>query len=311
MSSLRLRLLGLGATVSVSLMTSFSLREASSCLLTEPLCTLFTLLAPMPLGSRRHLGSTKLALARSALLAALAAITRHRGITAILTRGLLLLARRDLPVPIRLKHAVVYGAVSSIPLAVFPAHNGMVGGTLTGYRGLRPEQPLSDSLGGTVSMFHTWVMPTTAPDRFGSLPWGMADLGTAFFIYAAKWEGTVLWRQGRYAPAYLDRCALRSSSWLCRSVCWRCSACTGWCLAASLRLCRRAYTAWQELAPASLLSRADTSLSAGLSQLPGTGQLRSVCAASAMWTWGDLQIPFPVFNREWQMQQVCLSLLAA
>ena len=74
------------------------------------------------------------ALALSAVFAALAALTRYMGVALIISGVLILLARRNVPVRQRLKHALAFGAISSLPLAGVMVRNQLVSGALFGIR---------------------------------------------------------------------------------------------------------------------------------------------------------------------------------
>ena len=151
------RLIALG--VAVAVMAALPLAHAASTLMSEPLFILFTLLALMPLESflNRRTGTPALVLA--AVFAALAAVTRYMGAALIISAILMLLSRRNAPVRERLKHALAFGAISSLPLAAALAHNQLVSGTLTGHRSIASGQPLFDSLIQIVVVFEGWAGP--------------------------------------------------------------------------------------------------------------------------------------------------------
>ena len=151
--------------VAVAVMASVPVAHSASTLISEPLFILFSLLALMPLESfldRR--GGNAGALMLSAVFAALAALTRYMGAALIISGVLILLARRNVPVRQRLKHAFAFGAISSLPLAGVMARNQRVSGTLFGVRteaaGQGPSgQSLFDSLGQIVEVFQQWADP--------------------------------------------------------------------------------------------------------------------------------------------------------
>ena len=241
---LRSRLLALGAAAAI--MTSLPLSHVSSLLMAEPLFILFTLLALMRLESFLNRGAGRPALAASAIFAALAAVTRYMGIALILAGVLVLLARQETPVRVRLKHVAAYGILSSIPLAIALANNWTVSGTLTGYRGRASGQSIFDSLGQVVDVLRIGVFPATAPDWFGYLLLAMAGLVAlgAVSVFITARPGGAFFNQGsgrRLLPsAYLRWCILRSSSWLRRWLLGRpsmpdtlhrsmCRSCSWWC----------------------------------------------------------------------------------
>ena len=177
-SHLRSQWLVLAATV--VLMVSLPLSHFASSFLTEPLFFLFTLLALIKLAAfLQHGGRTPLLL--SAVFTALAALTRYAGVVQI-GAGVLIL----LPLA-RLRHTLVFGAVSSLPLLAILAHNWAVAGTLTGKR-KGSGQPLSEGLSQTVNIFREWAIPPNVPD-------GLADyfLWITTGLGAPDWFGSFLW----------------------------------------------------------------------------------------------------------------------
>ena len=155
----RLRTPAIALGVAAAAAASLPLAHAASTLLSEPLFILFTLLALMPLESFLNRRSGPRALVLSAVFAALAAVTRYMGVALIFSAVLMLLARRDTPVRRRLKHALTFGAGSSLPLAMAMARNQLVTGDLTGDRSVASGQSLFDSLGQIVEVFHGWAEP--------------------------------------------------------------------------------------------------------------------------------------------------------
>ena len=167
--------IALGAAVAV--MASLPLAHSASTLLSEPLFVLFTLLALMPLESFLHRRSGTPALVLSAVFAALAAVTRYIGAALIFSAVLMLLSRRNAPVRERLKHALAFGAISSLPLAAVLARNWLVSGTLAEDRSLASGQPLFDSLGQIVEVFHGWADPLSPIHwQLQHSPWLIAGL---------------------------------------------------------------------------------------------------------------------------------------
>ena len=163
--------------VAVAVMVSIPLAHSASTLLSEPLFILFTLLALMSLESFLHRRSGAPALALAAGFTALAAITRYMGAALIISGVLMLLARRNAPVRERLKHALAFGALSSLPLAAVLARNQLVTGTLTGDRSRASGQPLFDSLGQIVEVFHQWADPLSPIHwQLQHSPWLIAGL---------------------------------------------------------------------------------------------------------------------------------------
>ena len=168
-SNLRSQWLTLGATVAI--LAALPLSHFASSILTEPLFVLLTLLALIRLAAFLQRGE-RTSLWWAAVFTALAALTRYPGVVLIGVGVLLLLLRRAPPLVARLKHAIVFGAVSSIPLAGVLARNWAVAGNLTGpSRTWVARQSLSDGLSQAVEVFGEWVVPPNAPDGAAYLLW--------------------------------------------------------------------------------------------------------------------------------------------
>ena len=181
-SNLRWRLLALAA--SVAILTALPLNHFASYCITEPLFVLFTCLALMQLAaflSRK----TNAALYWAAVFTALAALTRYAGVVLIGTGVLMLLPLA------RLRHTLVFGAISSLPLLAVLAHNWTVraesnydpfwendlaiyalyGKMAEEGEGAGSGQSLSAGLSQTVEVFRAWVVPPNAPDEVAYLLW--------------------------------------------------------------------------------------------------------------------------------------------
>ena len=117
------RILALAGAAAV--MTSLPVSGVSSRMLAESLFILFTVLATMQLGAflDRENCAAKTPLAFAGLFAALASITRYAGVTVLFTGVLVILMKRKASAAARLKTAAVWGAASSVPLAVLLARN--------------------------------------------------------------------------------------------------------------------------------------------------------------------------------------------
>ena len=176
---------GLALAASGAILATPTLSNLASNFLTDSLFVLFALLALMQLAAFLHRGA-RTSLWWAAVFTALAALTRYPGVVLIGVGVLLLVVGRTLPLAARLKDAVVFGAVSSLPLAGVLTRNWVVSGTLTGYRrGLR--QSLFDSLSQVVDVFREWVMPYYAVDWFAYL------LVEATGLSTPDWFGSLLW----------------------------------------------------------------------------------------------------------------------
>ena len=166
-SHLRSRLLGLAATAIIA--ASLPLSHFMVRFLTEPLFVLLTLLALIQLAAfLNHGGRTSLWWA--AVLTALAALTRYPGVALIGTGVLLLLGRRTPPLAARLKDALAFGTVSSVPLAGVLVHNWAVSRSLTGRKEMS-GQSLSDGLSQIADVFREWVVSPNMPDGVAYLLW--------------------------------------------------------------------------------------------------------------------------------------------
>ena len=143
----------------VAVLAALPLAHSASTLLSEPLFILFTILALMPLESFLNRRSGKRALALAIVFTALAALTRYIGVVLIFSGVLMLLMRRDTPLRERLRDALAFGAISSLPLAAVLARNYLVSGTFTGDRSMAVGRPLFDSLGQIAAVFQQWADP--------------------------------------------------------------------------------------------------------------------------------------------------------
>ena len=174
-SHLRSRWLVLAATAIIA-GASLPLSKLASAVMTEPLFVLFTLLALMQLAAFLQRGE-RTSLWWAAVFTALAVLTRYPGVVLIGVGVLMLLVRRAPPLVARLKDAVVFGAIPSIPLAGFLTRNWVVSGTLTGPRS-GSGQSLFDSLSRVVDVLREWVIPQDAVEWFDYLLWRVTGLST-------------------------------------------------------------------------------------------------------------------------------------
>ena len=174
-----------------AVMTSWAVSLISSKVRADSIFILFTLFALMQLGTflDREDSTPKLPLAFAGCFAALASITRYAGVTVLFTGVLVILMKREMPLMRRLRFAAVWGAASSVPLAVLLARNWAVSATLTGDRAaMASEQSLSDALRQTVESFHQMLFPIATFDG-GYLPWAAAAaavLGPAALAAASR-----------------------------------------------------------------------------------------------------------------------------
>ena len=183
-SNVRSQWLGLAATATIS--ASLPLSHWAAQFRTDPLFVLFALLALMQLASFLN-QRTAAPLWWAAVFTALAAITRYPGV-ALIGTGVLFLA----PLA-RLKHTLVFGTISSVPLLAVLARNWAATGNLDLATGDRTDHwgwSFSDGLHQIVEVFRAWIVPLSTPDGFGYLLWLVAGL----VVWAA---GAVVVRAGR------------------------------------------------------------------------------------------------------------------
>ena len=206
-SHLRSRLLGLAATAIIA--ASLPLSHFMARFLTEPLFVLLTLLALIQLAAFLNRGG-RTSLWWAAVLTALAALTRYPGVVLIGVGVLLLLGRRTPPLAARLKDALAFGTVSSVPLAGVLVHNWAVSRSLTGRKEMS-GQSLSDGLSQIANVFGEWVVPPNTPDGVAYLLWLVVWLvGLAAVVLGVPRMRSNSYRQvgpmlpfGGFAVAYL------------------------------------------------------------------------------------------------------------
>ena len=196
-SNLRSQWLTLTATAIIA--ASQPLSHWASRLMTDPLFFLFTVLALIQLAAflNRKIDAP---LWWAAVFTALAAITRYPGVVLIGVGVLVLLVRRAPPLATRLKHAIIFGAVSSMPLAGVLTHNWAVSGTLTGER-IGSGLSLFGGLSRVADVFRDWVIPLNAPDGLGyllSMAVGLVGLAAGAVVV---WSSRSVGRGGK-SPSF-------------------------------------------------------------------------------------------------------------
>ena len=160
----QLRSQGLTLAATAILATALPLTHFAAYCITEPLFVLFALLALIQLAAFLNRKTAWSPLWAAAVFTALAALTRYVGV-ALIGTGVLVL----LPLA-RLRHTLVFGAVSSGPLLAVLAYNWAVSQTLTGPRP-GSGQSLLDSLSQALDVFRAWVVPSNAPAGLAPLLW--------------------------------------------------------------------------------------------------------------------------------------------
>ena len=172
---------GLALAATATLAASLPLSDWASNYMTEPLFVLLTLLALIQLAAFLQRGA-RTSLWWAAVFTALAALTRYPGVV-LIGVGVLILW----PLA-RWKQALVFGAVSSLPLLAVLAHNWTVSETWTSDRSEPVGQSLSEGLRQTVEVFRTWIVPPNAPDGVAYLLWlviGLVVLASAAVVLRA------------------------------------------------------------------------------------------------------------------------------
>ena len=183
--------LALAATTAITVSLPYS--EFASRLMTDSLFALLTLLVLTQLSSFLQRGR-RTPLYWMAVFTALAAVTRYAGVVLIGVGVLMLLVRRTPPLAVRLKDAIVFGAISSLPLAVVLTRNKMISGTLTARSGAS-GQSLSAGLYQIGETFRQWVGLSNGLDGLGYLLYTAVGL-----VVVAGVVVEVAWR-GRYGRA--------------------------------------------------------------------------------------------------------------
>ena len=201
-SNLQSRWLTLTATAIIA--ASRPLSDLASRFMTEPLFVLFTLLALMQLAAFLN-RRTDAPLWWAAVFTALAAIIRYAGVVLIGVGVLVLLVRRAPPLAARLKHTIVFGAISSIPLAGVLTRNWAVSGTLTGPNRSEMRESLSDWLSQMADGFRDWAIPPNAPDGLGYLLWMVAGLVVLAAGAVVVWSGRSVGRGGKSSAARREK----------------------------------------------------------------------------------------------------------
>lgn len=173
-----------------AVMAAHPLNHYAAVIRTEPVFILCVLLALMCLGRflQRQGDWTPLILAAGC--SALAALTRYPGVVLMLVGAVLILLRREVPFAANLKRAVVFGAASSIPLAVLLGRNLAVSGTLVGNQSRPFSSTLSESLAALPEVLRDWLLPLSAPAWVGALLWlavALLLLGVAAIVILSRW----------------------------------------------------------------------------------------------------------------------------
>ena len=176
---------------------SVPLNYYASIIHSEALFTLFLLLALICIGESIRVeerGAGRLWWVSASTFASLASVTRYAGVTVIAASVLVILLLRRAPLVDRLKSGVLFGAVSSLPLAAVLAYNETSHGSMIGGHRLRPE----DEQDWAIPRFDWWMQVLNAPDWFPLL------LALAAFALAAAggWMAYVRCTSSRSASSF-------------------------------------------------------------------------------------------------------------
>ena len=155
------RTLALVATAAI--LASLPLNSLSAQAMTEPLFVLLVILALIQLGAFLTRDPTWKPVILAAVLTALAALTRYPGVTLIFAGVALLLLYRAVPFAARLRYAVVFGGIASLPVVAALLRRWLLDATLEAPEGTS-GQSLSESIRQAVLVIRNWLAPENAPD---------------------------------------------------------------------------------------------------------------------------------------------------
>ncbi len=153
--NLRSRFLALGGTFAI--LTAYPLADRSSYLMTEPLFILLTLVALLQMESFLQSGEKKPLLA-GAILFGLAAVLRYAGVIGLVAGLIMALLRRG-AAGARVTSALIFGVISSIPLAGALIYNDVTAQRPIGDRAFASGQSILDSVRQILSVLDQWIIP--------------------------------------------------------------------------------------------------------------------------------------------------------
>lgn len=149
----------LGALI---ILVSYPLNDRFSQIMTEPVFILFIILSLMFIEVFINRDSSVGILITASVFSALCAVTRYPGIVVIgVGIILLILLPREKTVSVRIRNTAIFGAISSIPLAVVLVRNRIASGTFAGYTGdlaSQSTQSVKDAFGAIVNVFDSWTI---------------------------------------------------------------------------------------------------------------------------------------------------------
>ena len=170
---IRSRLIVVAASTAV--MVSYPLPRISSHVMTETLFIWVTLLALVQIESFLSGRTAKTGFLLSIVFSASAPLIRWIGLTVIFTGIILILTRQGTPARVRWKLAVLYGAASSLPLALWLTRNWIVG-TIPRPGNVGTGQSLWDTLSQFSDILYTWAFVQQEPGWIGVCLWAVAAL---------------------------------------------------------------------------------------------------------------------------------------
>ena len=149
----------LGAII---ILVSYPLNDRFSQIMTEPIFILSIILSLMFIEMFINRDSSLGILITASAFSALCAVTRYPGIVVIgVGIILLLLLPRGKPLSVRIRNTAIFGAISSIPLAIVLVRNRIASGTFAGYTGdlaSQSTQSVKDVFGAIVNVFDSWII---------------------------------------------------------------------------------------------------------------------------------------------------------
>ncbi len=151
--------------------------------ISEPVFMLFTLLALVE--TEKFLDTDKLSsLVWSAILTALACLTRYVGITIVITVVMVLFFKSTKPFLEKVRHMAMYPVIAVTPLGLWLLSNMLVSGTLTGHaRSHPPFASFPEYLQQTLDVLAAWAVPFLDPVPAGvAMTVGLALLALAIRV---------------------------------------------------------------------------------------------------------------------------------
>ena len=160
------RTLALAATALI--LVSLPLNSLASQAMTEPLFVLLAILALMQMGAFIEGEAKWKPVLLAAVFTALAALTRYPGITLIFVGVTVSLLHPAAPFIARMRYAVVFGGIASLPVAAALLRRWLIEATIEAPEGAS-GQSLSTSLRQVARIAREWVVPEAAPDWSANL----------------------------------------------------------------------------------------------------------------------------------------------